>query len=734
MNTQQFAKLFPLGSHLCREPMPPMAEMKRDMELLKRNGFNLIKLQENWMLDEPAEQSIHLEKYDELIAHAATLDLGVYLGLTCEQAPAWLWRKHPECRMIGRNGLPVVYEAQTTMPCDGKPGPCFDHPGARADMVRFITRLVQTLGRHENIVVWNTWQEVGYWAEYLVGQHVCYCRHTLEFYQSWLRSLFAQDLDLLNKAWNSRYATWHDVVPDRSHIELAYAQEVYWRYFMDNVQIGRVLTTRAEAIRAADPMHRPVFAHKGAPQIGGGQDWTYARCQDFLGSSAYPAWGCAHDWDDLYGKQPYPHHEALLGETWGKINLPFDFLRGANKPGAPLWAAEFQGGPVCTGFHNGRTITPEDIRHWMLNVISTGATAISFWVSRAEIMAMEMNGFSLLDSTGDTTARLQEAGRIGRALNRHADLFGQATLAPAKVAILANEWNFQASSVIGIAKQHAMYSTRGWHRILWESGIPVDFLSIDDVAERSGGYAALILPFPLTISDKYATALSDYVKAGGNLISEACPGRISENLYSNRGELSPVLAHLFGVNQTSLTMVREPNPSFRWLPRERTWNEYLESSLLTGTGPLAGHRLRANLYVETFEAGAATAILKSGKMIAGTCRTHGTGRAWLLGTFAGHNGTAYRDAASWRCILKILAICDIHPETTGPVVRRRRIAENREAWIYVNTGKKQATATIPAMGWKLIEDLLDQPLRHAGRSIKFSIKPLDVRVIILTRK
>ena len=158
MNQVQFKKLFPLGSHLCREPMPPMSEMKRDMENLKRHGFNLIKLQEHWMIDEPAEGHTDFSRYEELIAHAAKLDLGVYLGLTCEQAPAWLWQKHPDCRMVGQNGLPSAYEAQTTLPADGKPGPCYDHPGAMADQLRFIRTLVKTLGRFENLVVWNTWQ------------------------------------------------------------------------------------------------------------------------------------------------------------------------------------------------------------------------------------------------------------------------------------------------------------------------------------------------------------------------------------------------------------------------------------------------------------------------------------------------------------------------------------------------------------------------------------------------
>ena len=80
--------------------------------------------------------------------YAAALDLGVYFGLSCEQAPAWLWRKYPGCRMVGRNGLPIAYEAQSAVPADGKPGPCYDHPGAMADQVRFIQALVHCLGRY----------------------------------------------------------------------------------------------------------------------------------------------------------------------------------------------------------------------------------------------------------------------------------------------------------------------------------------------------------------------------------------------------------------------------------------------------------------------------------------------------------------------------------------------------------------------------------------------------------
>ncbi len=78
--------------------------------------------------------------------------------------------------MVGRNGQTIFYEAQTTLPMDGKPGPCYDHPGALADQDCFIRRLVGSLGKYENIAVWNTWQEVAYWPQAAVGQAVCFLR------------------------------------------------------------------------------------------------------------------------------------------------------------------------------------------------------------------------------------------------------------------------------------------------------------------------------------------------------------------------------------------------------------------------------------------------------------------------------------------------------------------------------------------------------------------------------
>jgi hypothetical protein len=397
-----------------------------------------------------------------------------------------------------------------------------------------------------------------------------------------------------------------------------------------------------------------------------------------------------------------------------------------------VWAAEFQGGPVSTHFHKGRVPSAEDIRRWMLTAVGCGVTAISFWVTRAEIHAAEMNGFSLLDSFGDTTPRYEEAARIGAALNRRPDLFAQPTRPWSEVAILIDENNYQFCNTLEYGAGHQPYSVRGWYRLLWDLGIPVDFVETSELdAPYAQAYHALILPFPLSISEEVARKLERYVRAGGNLISEAAPGRINDHCYANRGELSPTLAALFGVAQQSLTMVREPDEAQRWMPQERTWGEFLDAATLAGAGPLTGHSLRANLYIETVALQGAAPLLHYGDAAAGAVNAAGDGRAWLLGTYAGHSGSAYRDPANHACIEALMAACGVAPHRHGDLLIRKRVAPGAQAWLLTNPTRHEVTATLEVPAGASVADLLDGPVSAEGGRVTVKVASLDVRVLVL---
>ncbi|MFB3786184.1 MAG: beta-galactosidase [bacterium] len=723
------ANTFFLGSHLCRFPMPEMAELKADMENLKRHGFNLIKLQTHWAIDEPLEGQYDFARWEELIAHAEKLGLSVYVGLTCEQAPPWLYEKYPDCRMVGKNGAPVVYETFLTLPADGKPGPCFDHPGAMAAQKRYIRALVEALGKYPNVTVWNTWQEIAYWAESLIGQEVCYCPNTLQHFRYWLQTKYP-GLDALNRAWGTNYRDWQHVAPNRG-VAVGLGQDVDWRYFMANVHVAQTLRERYQTIKEADPLKRPVFAHKGSPAIGSGRDWTYARCQDFVGSSSYPAWGPFDGWDDDSAGEP-ARPNALRAEMWNKLALSYDYIRSANPQGHPVWAAEFQGGPVGTEFHKGRVPSPEDIRRWMLTVVGSGVNTISFWVTRAEIAGQENNGFSLLDSEGDTTPRFEEASRIGRALMNYPDIFGRPSRPQSQIGILIDEWNHAFCSGYYNTSRHLSYSVRGWYRLLWDLGIAVDFVAIEDVsAATAGQYKALVLPFPISLAEASAARLKSYVEAGGNLISEAAPGRMNEHGLCPRGEISPTMRDLFAVRQTRFQMVKEPNGGHRWMPGERTWGEFLDSLELEGVGPFQNHRVLANFYLQTFESQGSEPILRQGEAVAGVVNHAGKGRAWLLGTFIGHNGTAYRNEKTASFVAALMKQVDVPSEKRGKLLLRRRVGQNREAWLLTNPWEDEVIEHLEVGGWSRVTDLLSEPLPRSGQTVTIAVPGLDVRCIIV---
>lgn len=635
--------------------------------------------------------------------------------------------------MVSRLGLPVAYQAQSTLPCDGKPGPCYDHPGAMADQLRFIGALVKSLGQHENIVVWNTWQEIGYWPEMLIGDHVCYCSNTLMAYCSWLRSLYGNDIQALNTHWNVRYVSFDDIRPERSRRRGCVPQEYYYTYFMDNVQIANVLTERCNAIKAADPFHRPVFAHKGGPAYAAGTDWTYARTQDFLGSSFYPAWGSGHPWDDHKQSKRIQRQDALLTEMWEGLSYRMDHTRNANKPGAPVWAAEFQGGPVSTEFHKGRTPDAADMRRWMLTTLGSGATAISFWITRAEIMAPETNGFALLDSEGDSTERFEEAARIGKAVQKHSSLFNNNNVPKAEVGILLDEWKFQQMGSLACAQEDLMYDVRGWYKLLWDNSIACDFIEAGHILEEEmQAYKAIIVPLPLAMSDKVAHMLEAYTKQGGNLLLEAAPGRLNESAFAVRGEINPILREMLQVSQKSFQLVREPSETDRWSPNERTWGEFTDACFLVGDHALSGYKLRANMYLQTLTAASEDHVLfRIGSEAGGVRVPYGKGFAWLIGTYIGPSGTAYKEEDTPRTVIKMLEMCSVQPIHSGKLLVKKRAEGTKEAWFVTNPENMTVTEQIKLLNGKMAVDLLGEPVSQEKDFVEITLDALDVRVLIL---
>lgn len=732
---KEAGKIFPFGTHIYREPSRPLEEIVRDMRIIKGLGFNIIKIQESWCIDEKREGEIDLKKIETLIEEAEKLDLYVYFGVTMEQAPAWLWRKYPDCRLVYSTGEKHEDPTQYLLPADGKPGPCWDHPGARESGKRFIAEVARRLGRYDNILVWNIWQEIGFWPMRQIQGSLgfCYCPYTLASFREWLKEKYG-GLDTLNRVWRTGFGDWEEVEPPR--IFPMVPSYIDWRYFMDNVYLSRVLRWKAEAFKLNDPKHRPVFCHVASPSIGSGAEWRWAAQTDIFGSSCYPAWRPFHEWD--YGSpapgESAPKELSVLYEVeW--ISMIYDYIRCATAPQRECWAAEFQGGPISTSLHLGRVPTPEDIRRWVLTALSAGIQGLSFWNHRSEIFWSEAYGFGLLDSTGDSSLRAKEAGWIGKRINCYADLFRKRNVSQSEIAILVNEdlWHF-AQATGNNAASHLSFTIRGIYRMLWENGLWTDFVEInEDSLNDLSKYKAVILPFPLALDENIFKTLREYVSSGGVLISEACPGRYNKYGFTRPGELISDAKEVFSAEHLSLQLCHEPTRPPRWTPIERSYGEISPPTYLSGTGRFSGHSVLASLYVEKYRVHGAEPLLLCDGDVAGLTNKFGMGRAFLIGTFIGHAYAAFRDKGTESFLVSLLESVGAVRRKLGELTYRERVGENERAVFLFNMSPKTVIEKIDVSPFSNIEDLLEGKIEFSSGKITIKVNPFEVKCLILEK-
>src|SRR5206468_651627 len=99
---------------------------------------------------------------------------------------------------------------------------------------------------------------------------------------------------------------------------------------------------------------------------------------------------------------------------------------------------------------------------------------------------------------------------------------------------------------------------------LWDKGITVDFLEAEKIASAGPKYKVLILPFPVALGSNVIESLKSFVRNGGTLISEACPGRLSHYGMAFPSELAPGIEELFGCTHKEVVVIREPGDGAKW--------------------------------------------------------------------------------------------------------------------------------------------------------------------------
>lgn len=713
-----------------RNPVQKAGAWRKDLQAIRKLGFNTVRCWIDWSSGEPEEGKYNFETIDAILGLAREQGLKVIVQVYMDSAPAWVGRKYPDSLFVSSNGMAIHPESA--------PGYCRDHPGVREAELRFYTALAEKAKKSPAFIGWDLWSEphVINWANptYIEHPEFCFCKYSIARFRAWLKKKYGS-LEALNDSWYRHYASWDEVEPNRLSTILSFTDFIDWKQFIAD-KLGEDLHDRYSAVKRADP---GAIATSHAAGIG-------------LFSS--PLWweGQPDDWTmtsqvDYYGTSFYPKHSAFVDRDveWRGALLDFTRSFGFAGTGRGFWIGELQGGFGTVAMNVSPAVTPADLRIWTWSALARGAKAINYYAWYPMSTGYESGGFGLISLDGTITERSRVAGSIARVVDRNQKVFLEARPPKAEVAIVYNPLPY----FIGGRERQAAYggpqgevrsierdSMMGIYRALFGTNVPVDFIHISHLSPAAmRQYKLVLLPYPLMIPSSSAAALREYVRNGGNLVAEARVGWNNEH-----GSASPVipgmgLDQVMGCRETDVRTAGEGRTTLKWT-----------STALSGFDP--GETLPARWFEETLQpknAEAHAAATFPDGATAAVFSGFGKGKTLTLGSCVGAAYETRPAPSTVKFYTALLHWAGVEPAVSvdGATAEVRTLEAGEQTLVFVfnhsNTSIDPAVRLTLAPGSYEATDLIlggKVPTSQEGRTVTFrgSIGPLDVRVLELSRR
>ncbi len=517
---------FPYGAVYFRYSNPPRQDWERDYAVAAEDGHNIFRHWFLWSAIEISPGKYDWDAYDRQLDLAAENGMKTIIAEMITAAPEWAYHEYAHARLETRDGHKINSSMSGSCITGGFPGLCLDNEDYKTAAEQFLKALVTRYKDHPGLGGYDIWNECN------TSSEVCFCPATAEKFRVWLQKKYGT-ITALGKVWfRPSLADWSYVTPPR---QLGpFPDSLDWLEFrLDNAYAW--MQWRADIIKNLDDTH-PVVAHGVAAGLtrmasGVADDWRAASIASVYGYT----WGSSRHGD----------------ESWKQVHA-IDLVRSAAR-GKPFWHAEAYAGPLWMQSQvlgkprdEGRIASPEDIRYWDMVSFMGGATGLMYLRWRPLLDGPLFGAFGPYGMDGSRTPRSQIASRLAhwvaapeqKALWKSRPVKGD-------VGILT----IPETQIFAYAQQqHAEYyskSMQGAYRGFFDNNIQADWVHIDDI----DAYDFLYCPYPVMMKAATAERLIAWVRAGGKLIAEGCPGYFGD--YGHVGVVQPNsgLDVLFGATE-----------------------------------------------------------------------------------------------------------------------------------------------------------------------------------------
>ena len=496
----------------------PTDRMETDMEMMKRAGMNVIRIAEStWSTWEPQDGVFDFAHLHRMLTCSKKHGISVIVGTPTYAVPTWLVRKYPDILTETHAGQ-ERYGRRQNMD--------IAHPMYLKHAERIIRRLMEEAQAYGHVI--------GFQLDNETKSYDTCSAYAQKKFVTYIRELFHDDLELLNRAWgldywSNRINAWEDFPDVRGTINasLGAAYQKFQRKLVTDFLVWQ------KEIVASYARPDQFITHNFDYDWIGYSYGMQTEVDHWEAADAVTVAGC-----DIY----HPSAQDLTGK---EIAFCGAIARSLKKDNYLVLETQAQG-------NHGWLSYPGQLRMQAFSHLANGANAVEYWHWHSIHNAIESYWKGVLSHNLRENATYREACRIGSDFSECGTHLVNLKK-NCQAGILLDNVSLDALRWFSIPNGPSYNDIFRWvFDSLYELNVECDILSPNDI-NQFGQYRLIITPALYSVSDEMADALKRYVESGGVLLSTFKTAVADRMLKIYHDDLPHGLTDVFGMTYDQFT-------------------------------------------------------------------------------------------------------------------------------------------------------------------------------------
>lgn len=481
-----------------------------------------------WVSMERDEGRFTFDWLDETIGRLHTAGVKVFLATPTGARPAWMSQKYPEVLRVGPNRVRNLHGTRHNH--------CYTSPVYREKTKIINVKLAERYAAHPAVALWHLSNEYG-------GE--CHCPLCQDAFRLWLQDRYNGDLDAMNRAWwttfwSHTYTDWQQVESPAPHGEQrVHCHNLDWRRFVTH-QTRDFMRHEIASIRSVDDSIPVTTNFMGFYPVL--DYFELAQDLDVVSWDSYPGWhgrgkiaNARGDWDSAGDDSVLASRVAMAHDLNRSLGRGKPFLLMESATSATNWMS------VAKLKRPGMHLLSS------LQAIAHGSDSVQYFQFRKSRGSSEKLHGAIADHVGHENTRVfRDVADVGRALEALSDVAG--TAVPAQAAVIVdweNMWAIDDAEGPRNDDRKAYLETCQRHHLALHR-----LTVLTDVIDSESDFAAYPLiaaPMLYMVKPGVAERLSEFVQAGGTLVTTYWSGIVDQSDLCVGGGFPGPLRKLLGI-------------------------------------------------------------------------------------------------------------------------------------------------------------------------------------------